>query len=82
VTITVRVPQGGRARFSGEHMGIETRFPKHSQSVTVSLPLTRGGLFTLRHQHNGRLTVRLRVGFIPRDRNGQPFTSYATVTFR
>jgi hypothetical protein len=82
VIMTVKVPQSGRARFSGEHMGIETRFPRRSQNVTITLPLTRGGLFTLRHQHNRRLTVRLRVGFIPRDRNGQPFTSYATVTFR
>jgi hypothetical protein len=82
VTITAKVPQAGRVRFSGEFVGIETRFPRRSQNVTVTLPLTPAGLYALRHRGN-RLKVTLRVGFIPRaHRTGQSFTSYATVTFR
>ncbi|HTZ88562.1 MAG TPA: hypothetical protein VMB05_18010, partial [Solirubrobacteraceae bacterium] len=81
VTITVKVPQAGRVRFSGEHMGIETRFPKRSQKVTVTLPLTSpGGTKALRKHHNN-LKVKLRVGFIAKAKNGASFTSYATVTF-
>lgn len=82
VIITVKVPQRGRVRFSGEHMGIVTRFPRRSKKVTITLPLTSpGGLHALRRHHN-RLKVRLRVGFIPKARNGAAFLSYATVTFR
>ena len=81
VTITVKVPQAGRVRFSGEHMGIVTRFPKKSKKVTITLPLTSpGGTHTLKKHHN-KLKVKLRVGFIPKAKNGASFTSYKTVTF-
>jgi hypothetical protein len=80
VTVSVRIPQGGRVRFSGYDLGIITRFPRHARTVTVNLPLTPSGLFKLRRDH--KLNSTVRVGFIPFLRGGAPFVSYANVTFR
>jgi hypothetical protein len=78
--VSVRIPQGGRVRFSGYDLGIITRFPRHAQTVTVSLPVTPSGKFQLRRHRV--LNSQIRVGFIPRLRGGAAFTSYARVTFR
>jgi hypothetical protein len=80
VTVSVRIPQGGRVRFSGFDLGIITRFPRHARTVTVNLPLTPSGRFKLRRDH--KLNTQIRVGFIPFLRGGAPFVSYASVTFR
>jgi hypothetical protein len=80
VTISARIPQGGRVRFSGFDLGIITRFPRHAKTVTVNLPLTPSGLFKLRRDH--KLNSTVRVGFIPFLRGGAPFVTYANVTFR
>jgi hypothetical protein len=80
VTVTVHIPQGGRVRFSGFDLGIVTKFVRRSRDVTATLPVTPSGLFQLRKKHKLESTVR--IGFIPRDRNGESFTSFKKVTFR
>jgi hypothetical protein len=80
VTVSVKIPQGGRVRFSGFDLSIHTIFPKKAKTVTVKMFLTPSGLFQLRNKH--RLNSTIRVGFIPRLRGGASFTSFANVTFR
>jgi hypothetical protein len=79
VTVSVKIPQAGRVRFSGDDLGIKTLLVHKARTVTVTLPVTPSGHFYLRH-HN-TLKTEVRVGFIPKLKGGASFTSFAKVTF-
>ncbi len=80
LTFTVKTPQAGRVRVSGHDLGIETRHLKKSQKVTITVALAPSGEKEVRK--HGHLKIKVKVGFVPKSKNGAAFTSYITATFR
>jgi len=83
VTVSVKIPQAGRVRFSGDDLGIRTLLAHKAKTVTVTLPVTPSGIFRLRHHKV--IKTEVRVGFIPslnHFKGGSRFTSFAKVTIR
>jgi hypothetical protein len=78
--LTVQAPSKGRVSGSGSNLKLTYRYPSKTQSLTLKVPLTNGGVAALaRSNHN--LKVKVRVGFIPSNK-GPSSVTYATVTFR
>lgn len=78
--IKVHVPQAGKITVSGGDLVTATAHPSKANTVTISVPLSSGGLHALSsHQ---KLGVTLHVAFKPRKAGGASFTSSAKVTFK
>ncbi|HSZ69693.1 MAG TPA: hypothetical protein VK756_04960 [Solirubrobacteraceae bacterium] len=79
--ITVKTPAAGRISGSGTDLNFVTRHVGKASQVTISVPLTGSGAEVLRKF--GRLTLKVRVGFVPKSKAGHVNSkAYATVTFR
>jgi hypothetical protein len=78
--LTVQAPSAGRVSGSGSNLKLTYRHASKTQSLTLKVPLTNGGVSALaRSNHN--LKIKVRVGFIPSNK-GPSSVTYATVTFR
>jgi hypothetical protein len=77
--ITVKTPAAGRVSGSGTDLKFVTRHVGKASQVTISVPLTQTGAEVLRKF--GRLTLKVRVGFVPKTGHANS-KAYATVTFR
>ncbi len=78
--LTVQAPSKGRVSGSGSNLKLTYRYPSKTQSLTLKVPLTNGGVGALaRSNHN--LKVKVRVGFIPSNK-GPSSVTYVTVTFK
>ena len=75
--LTVQTPAAGRISGSGSGLlTVSRRLNKATQTATLKVPLSRAG--RLRHRP---FTVRLRVGFVPKQK-GPHSTASVTLTFR
>jgi hypothetical protein len=77
--ITVQAPAAGRVSGTGSNLKTTYRFTTKPQKITLKVPLTSRGARTL--SSTGRLKIKLRVGFIPKQK-GPSSSARVTVTFR
>jgi hypothetical protein len=79
VALTVRVPEAGRV--SGSGAGFKTAYHRYgkAEQVKFKVNLTSKGLAKLRK--NGRLKVRVRVGFVPTSK-APVSKAFVTVTLK
>jgi hypothetical protein len=77
--ITVKVPAAGRVSAGGSNLKTVSRHPRKAQNVTIEAPLSAAGLRRLALHR--RLTVRVRLGFVPKAK-GPRSRALVTVVFR
>jgi hypothetical protein len=77
--VTVQAPAAGRVSGSGSNLKTTYKHPSKTQKVTLKVPLSSSGARALSSSH--RLKVKLRVGFIPKQK-GPTSVAFVTVTFR
>jgi hypothetical protein len=71
--VTVKVPSAGRVSGSGSNLKTVYKHPGKAKKVTVEVPVKNS---------SRPLTVRVRVGFIPKSKKEKSSTAYATVRFK
>lgn len=71
--VTVKAPATGRVSGGGSHLKTIYKYPGKAQKVTLEVPLTSG---------RRPLTVRVRVGFVPKSKKEKSSVAYATVRFK
>ncbi len=77
--LTVQVPAAGRLSGTGTNLKTTYRHPGKAQKLTLKVPLTSGGVNALNRNH--KLKIKLRVGFIPKQK-GPSSKTFTTVTFK
>jgi hypothetical protein len=76
--LTVQAPAAGRVSGTGSNVKTTYKHPSKSQKLTLKVPLTSAGVSALNRNH--KLKVKLRVGFIPKQK-GPSSKTFVTVTF-
>jgi hypothetical protein len=71
--VTVKAPAAGRVSGGGSNLKTIYKNPGKAQKVTLEVPLTTG---------SRPLTVRVRVGFVPKSKKEKTSVAYATVRFK
>ncbi len=71
--VTVKVPSAGRVSGSGSNLKTVYKHPGKAKKVTVEVPVKSS---------SRPLTVRVRVGFIPKSKKEKDSSTYATVHFK
>ena len=71
--VTVKVPSAGRVSGGGSNLKTVYKHPGKAQKVTVEVPVKSS---------SRPLTVRVRVGFIPKSKKEKTSVAYATVRFQ
>ncbi|HST54789.1 MAG TPA: hypothetical protein VLJ42_02700 [Solirubrobacteraceae bacterium] len=77
--ITLKTPAAGRVSGSGANLKFTKRSVSKAKSLTLVVPLSRAGVARL--NRHGSLKVRVRIGFIPKQKGPTSKTS-TTVTIR
>ncbi|MGH2879952.1 MAG: hypothetical protein ACRDK4_10160 [Solirubrobacteraceae bacterium] len=70
--VTVKAPAAGRVSGSGAHLGTRYKHPGKAKKVTLNLPLTKG----VDHR-----SIRVRIGFLPKNKKEHSSVVYTTVVF-
>jgi hypothetical protein len=70
--VTVKAPSAGRVSGSGANLGTRYMHPGKAQKVTLRLPITKAV---------GHQAIRVRVGFIPKNKKERSSVAYTTVVF-
>jgi hypothetical protein len=70
--VTVKAPAAGRISGSGAHLGTRYKHPGKAKKVTLRLPLTKSA---------GHRTIRVRIGFIPKNKKEHSSVAHTTVIF-
>jgi hypothetical protein len=71
--VTVKVPAAGRVSGGGSSLKTVYKSPGKAQKVTIEAPLTTG---------RRPITVRVRIGFVPKSKKEKTSVAYATVRFK
>ncbi len=71
--VTVKAPEAGRVSAGGTHLKTVYKYPGKAKNVVVEVPLTT---------NTRPITVRVRVGFVPKAKGKKSSTAYATVRFK
>jgi hypothetical protein len=71
--VTAKAPAAGRVSGGGSHLKRIYKYSGKAQKVTLEVPLTSG---------RRPLTVRVRVGFVPKSKKEKTSVAYATVRFK
>ncbi|MGA7704832.1 MAG: hypothetical protein WB998_08050 [Solirubrobacteraceae bacterium] len=71
--VTVKVPSAGRVSGGGSKLKTVYKHPGKAKKVTVEVPVKSSGR---------PLTVRVRIGFIPKSKKEKTSTAYANVRFK
>ena len=78
--LKVRTFAAGRVSVTGKDLRTVRRRVTRARTVTLTIPLSRGGLSALgRH---GRLKIRVRVGFAPKQKHAPSSIAHVTATFK
>jgi hypothetical protein len=78
--LKVRTFAAGRVSVTGKDLRTVHRRVTRARTVTLTIPLSRGGLSAL--ARHGRLKIRVRVGFAPKQKHAPSSIAHVTVTFR
>ena len=70
--VTVKAPAAGRVSGSGAHLGTRYKHPGKAKRVTLRLPLTKAA---------GHRAIRVRIGFIPKNKKARSSVAHTTVVF-
>ena len=70
--VTVKAPAAGRVSGSGPSLGTRYKHPGKAQKVTLNLPLTKAV---------GHSPIRVRIGFLPKNKKERSSVVYTTVVF-
>jgi len=70
--VTVKAPSAGRVSGSGSNLKTVYKHPGKAQKVTIEVPVKTS---------SRPLTVRVRIGFIPKSKKEKSSVAYATVRF-
>jgi hypothetical protein len=70
--VTVKAPAAGRISGSGPHLGTRYKHPGKAKKVTLNLPLAKAV---------GHRTIRVRIGFLPKNKKEHSSVVYTTVVF-
>jgi hypothetical protein len=70
--VTVRAPAAGRVSGSGAHLGTRYKHPGKAKKVTLNLPLSKAV---------GHRSIRVRIGFLPKNKKEHSSVAYTTVVF-
>jgi hypothetical protein len=71
--VTVKAPEAGRVSGGGTHLKTVYKYPGKAKNVVVEVPVTTS---------TRPITVRVRVGFVPKAKGKKSSTAYATVRFK
>jgi hypothetical protein len=78
VYLTVQTYASGRLSGGGKHLvSVSRSFKQAQKAVTLKIPLTRAA-----QRHKRPLKVRVRVGFVPKNRGEPRSVASVTVTFK
>jgi len=70
--VTVKAPSAGRVSGSGAHLGTRYKHPGKAKKVTLKLPITKAV---------GHRAIRVRIGFIPKNKKEHSSVAHTTVVF-
>ena len=70
--VTVKAPAAGRVSGSGAHLGTRYKHPGKAKKVTLNLPLAKAV---------GHRSIRVRIGFLPKNKKEHSSVVYTTVVF-
>jgi hypothetical protein len=81
-TLVLKVQSFAAGRISVKGSGLRTVYKRlaKASTVTIKIPLSRGGLRMLRRHH--RLKLRVKVDFVPKQRGESASSAAVTVRFR
>jgi hypothetical protein len=77
--VTVKTPAAGRVSAGGKNLKTVYRRPGKAEKLTISVPLSRAGRKAL--AAHGRLSVSVRVGFVPKAKD-KSSSAHTTVVFK
>ncbi len=78
--LKVRTFAAGRISVKGNNLRARFRRVGKASTTTLKIPISRGGLRSLRR--HGRLKVRVRVGFVPKQQGAPSSAASVAMTFR
>ncbi len=77
--VTVKVPAAGRVSAGGKDFLTRYKHPGKAKNVTIAVPLSRAGVKA--HASHRRLTLKLRLGFVPKAKKSPKSSASVTVVF-
>lgn len=80
--LVVKVPAAGRVSAGGKDLLACRKRPGKARDLTIAVPLSRGGVGALAGSRRHRLTVKVRLGFVPKAKKSPKSSASATVVFR
>jgi hypothetical protein len=80
--LVVKVPAAGRVSATGKGLVARGKHPGKARDLTIAVPLSRAGLGALASNRRHRLTVKVRLGFVPKAKKSPKSSASATVVFR
>lgn len=79
--LTVKVPAAGTVAAGGKDLQARSKHPGKAKNVTIHVPLSSAGVKALASHHK-RLSLHLKLGFVPKAKKGQKSSASVTVVFR
>ena len=80
--LVVKVPAAGRVSAGGKNLLARRARPGKAKDLTIAVPLSRGGVRALVDGRRHRLTVKVRLGFVPKAKKSPKSSASATVVFK
>ena len=82
VILVVKVPAAGRVSAGGKNLLARRKRPGKARDLTVAVPLSSGGVRALANSRRHRLSVKVRLGFVPKAKKSPKSSASATVVFK
>ncbi|HEY5194923.1 MAG TPA: hypothetical protein VIJ39_13790 [Solirubrobacteraceae bacterium] len=79
--ITAKVPAAGRVSGGGKKLSTRYKHPGKAKTVTIDVPLSNAGVKALAAHHK-RLSLRVKLGFVPKAKKSPKSSASVTVVFR
>ena len=80
--LVVKVPVAGRLSAGGKNLLTRRKRPGKARDLTIAVPLSHGGVGALAGVRHHRLSVKVRLGFVPKAKKSPKSSATATVVFR
>ena len=80
--LLVKVPGAGRVSAGGKNLLTRRKRPGKARNLTIAVPLSRGGVRALAGARHHRLSVKVRLGFVPKAKKSPKSSASATVVFK
>ncbi len=80
--LVVKVPGAGRLSAGGKNLLARRKRPGKARDLTIAVSLSHGGVGALAGARHHRLSVKVRLGFVPKAKKSPKSSATTTVVFR